>query len=66
MIFIKQHFKPEVLQNKNKHNINDIFKIPIFYNTNIQKLNDNIINDLELVKSINPEDTPIYENIFLT
>jgi hypothetical protein len=64
MIFIKQHFKPEVLQNKNKHNINDIFKIPIFYNTNIQKLNDNIINDLELVKSINPEDTPIYENIF--
>jgi hypothetical protein len=61
MIFIKQQFKPP---DKNKHNINDIFKIPIFYNTNIQKLNDNIINDLELVESINKEDTPIYENIF--
>ena len=52
MIFIKQQFKPPVLQNKNKDNINDIFKIPIYYNTNIKKHNDNIINDLELVESI--------------
>ena len=64
MIFIKQHFKPEVPQNKNKHDINGIFKIPIFYNTNVQKLNDNIINDLELVESIDKEESPIYENIF--
>jgi hypothetical protein len=64
MIFIKQHFKQEVPQNKNNHNVNDIFKIPIFYNTNVQKLNDNIINDLELVESINAEESPIYENIF--
>ena len=66
MIFIKQHFKPPVPQNKNKHkfNINDIFKIPICYNTHIQKLNDNIINELELVESIDKEETPIYENIF--
>ena len=64
MIFIKQHFKPEVPQNKNKDDINDIFKIPIFYNTNVQKLNDNIINDLELVESIDKEESPIYENIF--
>jgi hypothetical protein len=64
MIFIKQHFKQEVPQNKNNHNVNDIFKIPIFYNTNVQKLNDNIILDLELVESINAEESPIYENIF--
>ena len=64
MIFIKQHFKQEFIQNKNKYNVNDIFKIPIFYNTNVQKLNDNIINDLELVESINTEESPIYENIF--
>ena len=63
MIFIKQQFKPQVPQNTNKDNINDIFKIPIYY-TNIKKLNDNIINDLELVESIDKEETPIYENIF--
>ena len=67
MIFIKQNFRHYSPQNMNppqNMNVNDIFKIPIFYNPNVQKLNDNIINDMELVESINTEETPIYENIF--
>jgi hypothetical protein len=46
-------------------NINDIFKIPIFYNEDTKILNENVINDLELVESnINNSETPIYEHLF--
>jgi hypothetical protein len=45
-------------------NINNIFKIPIRYNEKVQKLNDTLINDLELIKTIDNEETPIYTNIF--
>jgi len=46
-------------------NINDIFKIPIFYNENAKILNENVINDLELVKSTYANsEQPIYEDIF--
>jgi hypothetical protein len=53
----------------NKHssleNVNEIFKIPIFYNEHVKKLNDEIVDNLELVKTINKnETTSIYENVF--
>lgn len=47
-----------------KKDINDFFKIPICYNDKVQKLNDTIINDLELVQSIDKEESPIYDNVF--
>jgi len=47
-----------------KIDINDFFKIPICYNDKVQKLNDTIIIDLELVKSIDKEESPIYDNVF--
>lgn len=52
-------------ENDKKHNqINDVFKIPICYNENVQKLNQTIVADLELVKSIDNEESAIYENVF--
>jgi hypothetical protein len=45
-------------------NINNIFKIPICYNEKVQKLNENIVTDLELVESIDKEESPIYDNVF--
>ena len=46
------------------NDINKIFKNPIQYNDKTRKLNENIILDLELVKTVDPEETPIYNNIF--
>ena len=46
------------------NDINDIFKIPICFNENVQKLNDSVVTDLELVESIDKEETPIFENVF--
>jgi hypothetical protein len=46
--------------NNEQNNINDYFKIPIFYNKNKMELNENIITDLELIKTIDPSSTPIY------
>jgi hypothetical protein len=40
------------------------FKIPICYNKKVQKLNEHIIEELELVKSNSKEEMPIYENVF--
>ena len=56
----------------NHLNINNVFKIPICYNNKVQKLNENIINELELVKNIDTgtdthkdtDETPIYDCIF--
>jgi len=45
-------------------NINEIFKIPIFYNKNVQKLNEHIVTDLELVNSIEKDEPSIYNNVF--
>ena len=44
--------------------INSIFKIPITYNKEVQKLNTNIINDLELIKTIDDKEQPIYNYIY--
>ena len=52
--------------------INNVFKMPIQYNDKTRKLNENIIADLELVKTIEQgeeqekgtKETPIYNHIF--
>lgn len=44
--------------------INNCFKIPIRYNEQTQKLNESVINDLELIKTIDNEETPIYNSVF--
>jgi hypothetical protein len=49
---------------ENQNDINDVFKIPIFYNENVEKLNENTISELELVETIDKKETPIYENVF--
>ena len=54
----------ETKNNSSLENINEIFKIPICYNDKVKKLNENVITDLELVKSINEDEKSIYDNIF--
>jgi len=49
---------------ENQNDINDTFKIPIFYNENVEKLNENTLSELELVETIDKEETSIYENVF--
>jgi hypothetical protein len=45
-------------------NINKVFKLPIRYNDQVQKLNDTVINDLELINTFDNEEVPIYNNVF--
>jgi len=45
-------------------NINEEFKLPIYFNKKVQKLNEIVLNDLELVKPINEGDDAIYNYIF--
>jgi hypothetical protein len=44
--------------------INDHFKIPIFYNENKVELNKNIIKDLELIETVDTSCNPIYNFCF--
>ena len=44
--------------------VNKIFKIPICYNKEVKNLNETIINDLELIKSTEKNETAIYDNVF--
>ena len=48
----------------NLDKITEVFKLPIQYNDKVKKLNENIITDLELVKTVDPKEIPIYNNIF--
>ena len=48
----------------NKIYINEPFKLPIFYNEEKMELKKNIIEDLELSKTIDPSGTPIYDYEF--
>jgi len=54
--------------NPNKNNyskeINNYFKLPIFYNSKKQNLSSTIITDLELVKTIQENEIPIYNHVF--
>lgn len=51
-------------QTNNLENVNTIFKIPICYNNNVKKLNPSIINDLELIKATDKNETSIYDCVF--
>jgi hypothetical protein len=44
--------------------INDFFKMPIYYNANKVELKKNIVDDLELVSTVDPSCNPIYEFCF--
>jgi len=44
--------------------INNYFKIPIYYNDNKVEINKNIISDLELVNTIDSSNNPIYTYLF--
>ena len=43
------------IDNTKIDNINDIFKLPIFYQDKKSQLKDNIIADLELIKTIDTD-----------
>ncbi len=42
-------------------NLNDYFKLPIYYNHEKMNLKENIINDLELIKTVDSSCNPIYK-----
>ena len=44
--------------------INQYFKLPIYYNKEKVELNQNIITDLELISTIDPSCDPIYSYYF--
>lgn len=44
--------------------INEYFKIPIYYNDKKIELNKNIVKDLELVETVDPSGEPIYNFCF--
>jgi hypothetical protein len=46
------------------NNINDFFKLPIYYNSEKVELKKNIINDLELITAIDQSSNPIYSYYF--
>jgi hypothetical protein len=46
------------------NNINEHFKLPIFYNKEKNNLKENIVQDLELVKTLDPSNNSIYKYIF--
>jgi hypothetical protein len=55
------------IQNKDLTNFDDInetFKMPIYYNNKKKEINKNIITDLELVSSIDQSCNPIYSYCF--
>ena len=45
-------------------NINDIFKLPIYYNDKKKTLKQNIINDLELINTIDSSSNSMYSFLF--
>jgi hypothetical protein len=45
-------------------NLNDHFKLPIYYNKNKRVIKQNIISDLELIKTIDVSSNPIYSYYF--
>ena len=48
----------------NFNQINNVFKLPIYYNDSKMVLKQNIVDDLELVKTIDPSCNPIYKYYF--
>jgi DNA mismatch repair ATPase MutS len=48
----------------NLQEINDTFKLPIYFSQDKMTLNENIITDLELIKTIDPSGTPLFHYTF--
>ena len=48
----------------NIEKINEYFKIPISFNNQAYTLNQHIIEDLELIRAIDPSSTPIYQHTY--
>jgi hypothetical protein len=68
--FFKNMLEKEINRSENPpaftklDSVHDVFTLPIKYNEKVKKLNDNIITDLELVKTIDNEEKPIYNFVF--
>jgi len=52
------------MSTSNIEKISDHFKLPIFYNENKMEINKNIVNDLELIKTIDSSYNPLYQYAF--
>jgi len=63
---IKSEIKSEIKNNElSKINeINNHFKMPIFYNDNKVEINKNIVTDLELISTVDEKCNPIYTYFF--
>ena len=46
------------------YKINDHFKLPVYYNSDKVELNKNIIDDLELIRTDDQSNNPIYSFCF--
>ena len=57
-------FNNSILENINRENYTEIFKLPIEFNDNKIELDKNIINDLELLNNATEEKYSLYCNIF--
>lgn len=60
----QQNMNQKQNDKKKLDSLHEVFTLPIKYNEKVRKLNENIITDLELVKSIDKEETPIYNYVF--
>ena len=58
--------KPDNIDAPRVENINDHFKLPIFYNEHKVALKQNIVDDLELIKTIDMSCTPVYHHLLNT
>ena len=58
--------QPTIENNTVIEHINDHFKLPIFYNEHKVVLNKNIVDDLELIKTIDISSTPVYHHLLNT
>jgi hypothetical protein len=58
--------KPDNIDAVRAENINDYFKLPIFYNEHKVALTQNIVDDLELIKTIDVSCNPVYHHLLNT
>lgn len=65
-ILEKDKEKEKVLETKKDIDFNNHFKLPIFYNEKKVSLKKHIINDLELVETIDASCNPMYHFLFNT
>jgi hypothetical protein len=54
----------DVKQHNSLESLNAVFKIPICYNNKVKKLNDTVIQDLELLETKEPTESSIYKHVF--